>query len=105
MTFLAHAAFNLRMNALVSFVFSLGVVAGARPLPGPRDRNAMKDLVAQRRCFILIGGDRLKTSLTGDDFDEKPKAPGHFRVELALTRERRRLLVEVATPEHAHAAP
>ena len=32
MTFLAHAAFNLRVNALVSFVFS---IAESSPARGP----------------------------------------------------------------------
>ncbi|HEX3595881.1 MAG TPA: hypothetical protein VHU80_12305 [Polyangiaceae bacterium] len=59
------------------------------------------DLVARRRCFILVGSDRIKTSLTGNDFDERPKTPGHFRVELQLTREQRGLVVEVTTPRHA----
>jgi len=59
------------------------------------------ELVARRRCFILVGKDRLKTSLNGTDFDEKPKTPGHFRVELELTRERHGLLVEVVTPRHS----
>lgn len=58
------------------------------------------ELVARRRCFIQIGPDRLKTSLTGNDFDRAPRAPGRFHVGLELTRERRRLVVEVTTPKH-----
>lgn len=57
------------------------------------------ELVARRRCFIQMGPDRLKTSLTGDDFDRAPRAPGRFHVGLELTRERKRLVVDVTTPK------
>jgi hypothetical protein len=58
------------------------------------------ELVARRRCFIQIGPDRLKTSLTGSDFDRAPRAPGRFHVGLQLTRQQRRLVVDVRTPKH-----
>jgi hypothetical protein len=58
------------------------------------------ELVARRRCFIQIGPDRLRTSLTGSDFDRAPRAPGRFHVGLELTRQRRRLVVDVMTPKH-----
>ena len=61
------------------------------------------ELVARRRCFIQIGPDRLKTSLTGSDFDSAPKAPGVFHVGLELSKERRRLVVDVTTPRHPDA--
>ena|SRR5579871_1451630 len=61
------------------------------------------ELVARRRCFIQVGPDRLKTSLSGTDFDRHPRAPGYFHVGLELTRERRRLVVDVTTPKHPDA--
>ncbi len=61
------------------------------------------ELVAKRHCFVMMGPNRLKTSLDGKDFEQKPKAPGRFRVGLELTRERQQLVVDVTTPKHAAA--
>jgi len=57
------------------------------------------ELVARRRCFIQVGPTRLKTSLTGADFERAPRAPGRFHVGLRLGRASR-LIVEVTTPRH-----
>ena len=61
--------------------------------------------VAKRHCFVRIDGARITTSLTGDDFDQRPAAPGHFRFGIALTRDGSWVDLAVTTPRRAAAAP
>jgi hypothetical protein len=45
------------------------------------------ELVAKRHGFVRIEGTGITTSLSGDDFETKPLAPGTFRLGLAVTRQ------------------
>ncbi len=58
-------------------------------------------LVAKRHGFVRIDPGRVSASLTGDDFDLKPLAPGTFRFGLAVTRQGTWLELAMTTPRHA----
>jgi hypothetical protein len=62
------------------------------------------ELVAKRAGFIRIEPGRLSSSLTGDDFDTRPLAPGTFNFGLSITREGTWVALAMATPRHAEPA-
>jgi hypothetical protein len=59
------------------------------------------ELVAKRHGFVRIDGHRITGSLSGEDFDASPLAPGQFRFGLALTKSGSWLELAVVTPRHA----
>jgi hypothetical protein len=59
------------------------------------------ELVAKRRGFIRIEPGRLTSSLTADNFETRPLAPGAFSFGLSLTRQGTWLALAVTTPRHA----
>ena len=58
------------------------------------------EFVAKRHGFVRIDGPRITTSLTGADFEAKPRTPGSFRFGLALTRQGSWVELVVKTPRH-----
>jgi hypothetical protein len=62
------------------------------------------ELVAKRRGFIRIEPGRVSGSLTGDDFDTKPLAPGTFSVGISITRQGTWLALAMTTPRHPEPA-
>jgi hypothetical protein len=59
------------------------------------------ELVAKRHGFVRIDGAHITTSLTGDDFEAKPLAPGMFRFGLVMTREGTWVDLALTTPRKA----
>jgi hypothetical protein len=59
------------------------------------------ELVAKRRGFVRIEPGQVSASLTGDDFDTKPLAPGTFNFGISVTRQGTWLALAVTTPRHA----
>ncbi|HKY41008.1 MAG TPA: hypothetical protein VJN18_33970 [Polyangiaceae bacterium] len=59
------------------------------------------ELVAKRRGFLRIEQGRITGSLTGDDFDATPLAPGQFRFGIAVTKNGSWVDLAVTTPRHA----
>lgn len=59
--------------------------------------------VAKRHGFVRIDGARITSSLTGDDFEAKPRVPGSFRFGLAVTRQGSWVELVVRTPHHPQA--
>jgi hypothetical protein len=56
------------------------------------------ELVAKRRCVVRIEQGGISKSLTGDDFDARPLAPGQFRVGFTMTRAGKWLEVAIRSP-------
>lgn len=61
-------------------------------------------LVAKRHGFVRIEPGRVSASLTGDDFELGPLAPGTFRFGLSITRQGSWLELAMTTPRHAEPA-
>jgi hypothetical protein len=57
--------------------------------------------VAKRHGFVRIERGRITSSLTGTDFDVKPRTPGAFRFGLAMTRDGTWVDAAVTTPRRA----
>jgi hypothetical protein len=59
------------------------------------------ELVAKRRGFLRIEPGGIRGSLSGDDFDVSPLAPGQFRFGLSVTKDGSWLELGLVTPRHA----
>jgi len=58
-------------------------------------------LTAKRDFSVRIQGPKIKTSLDGVHFDQKPEVPGHFHLGLEATREGgAKVVIGVTTPVH-----
>jgi hypothetical protein len=75
----------------VDFRFS-GQYFGIEPTPAV-------DVVTTGHCFVRFGGDGIKVSADGRNFDERPQQPGSFRIGLHSERDKpTKLEVFIATP-------
>lgn len=58
------------------------------------------ELVAKHHCFVRFDEDGIRVSLDGDNFDQKPRVPGSFRVGFNAQRDKpTKLDVVIVAPQ------